>query len=195
MGSSIVCSTILFSIPLKYRMYNFYPRGAARFEPERYSYFVGVTLGYFDENNNTIPIFIRYLRWLGVVEKPVYGFWEDTGIPPYNTSGVFQGDLGNSWYWIGPGVWVGRNITDLFSERYILHSAIFLLISLCVTLGISFLFLFFRKKRQRLLFFSEKRIRFHFNWLQKHFYIVFLGALVLDFSFSLSKWAGLSFFL
>jgi len=77
---------------------------------------IGQEIGILDEDNNTVNIVVRYLRWLGFAKRPIeYEFNED-GSPVYRYSGVLQGDLGRSWHWTQDGR-IGKKITDIIVSR------------------------------------------------------------------------------
>lgn len=66
---------------------------------------VGREIGILDENNNTINVFVRYFQWLGIAKDNKGEF-----------SGLLQGDLGRSWYFIETDI-KGKQITDLIVSR------------------------------------------------------------------------------
>ena len=77
---------------------------------------IGREIGILDENNQTVNVVVRYLRWLGIMKRPIeYQFNED-GSPVYEFSGVLQGDFGRSWHWTQDGK-IGRKITDIIVSR------------------------------------------------------------------------------
>ncbi|MFW9924545.1 MAG: hypothetical protein ACFFDW_14775, partial [Candidatus Thorarchaeota archaeon] len=77
---------------------------------------VGLQIGLLDEDGNAVNIVVRYLRWLGIMKKPIYGEYDDLGNMVYRRSGVLQGDLGNSWYWTS-GNNQGKPISDIIVSR------------------------------------------------------------------------------
>lgn len=77
---------------------------------------IGLQIGLLDEDGNRINIFVRYLQWLGIAKRPMAGEQDEFGNIIYRRSGLFQGDLGRSWYWT-QGNNVGKPITSIISSR------------------------------------------------------------------------------
>ncbi len=78
---------------------------------------IGQEIGLLDENNETVNVVVRYLRWLGLMKRPIeYEFEADGTTPIYRRSGILQGDFGRSWHWSEDGR-IGKRITDLIVSR------------------------------------------------------------------------------
>ena len=91
---------------------------------------IGVDLGLIeireDGSIHNVSIAVRYLRWLGIMKRPIENEYTDivvdTGsgepvqIPVYRRSGILQGDFGRSWHWTEDGR-IGKPITDIILSR------------------------------------------------------------------------------
>ena len=91
---------------------------------------IGVNIGILevDDNGNVhnVSVVVRYLRWLGLMKRPIEGEFTGANItlsdgkifyfPVYKFSGVLQGDFGRSWHWVQTGT-LGKPITDIIVSR------------------------------------------------------------------------------
>jgi len=110
-GFSIVSFSVYATIPINYRVRNFLLGGESNYYAEFLYQEHGFYSSYFDENNETISPFVRYLRWLGLTKKPILFEFEDES-QVYRRSGILQGDFGFSWYWTRDGR-VGRAVSSI----------------------------------------------------------------------------------
>ena len=77
---------------------------------------IGQEIGLLDENNQSVNVVVRYLRWLGFMKRPIEYELEADGSPVYRRSGILQGDFGRSWHWSEDGR-IGKKITDIIVSR------------------------------------------------------------------------------
>ncbi|MHA1124473.1 MAG: ABC transporter permease [Candidatus Heimdallarchaeota archaeon] len=77
---------------------------------------IGREIGLLDENNETVNVVVRYLRWLGIMKRPIEYEFNADGTPVYRHSGILQGDFGRSWHWSEDGR-IGKKITDIIVSR------------------------------------------------------------------------------
>ena len=72
-----------------------------------------------EDNYSRVNVVVRYLRWLGLMKRPIeYEFEvvDNETVPVYKFSGILQGDFGRSWHWTQDGR-IGKKITDIIISR------------------------------------------------------------------------------
>ncbi len=78
---------------------------------------IGYEIGLLDEDGNQISVVVRYLRWLGLMRRPIaYETDPATGEALFAFSGILQGDFGRSWFWIESGN-IGKPIGGIIASR------------------------------------------------------------------------------
>ncbi|NHJ03384.1 MAG: ABC transporter permease [Candidatus Heimdallarchaeota archaeon] len=80
---------------------------------------IGFEIGILDEDGEEINVVVRYLRWLGLMKRPIeyeYETIDNETVPVYRRSGILQGDFGRSWHWTQDGR-IGKKITDIIVSR------------------------------------------------------------------------------
>jgi len=66
---------------------------------------IGYDIGILDEDGNRINVFVRYLRWFGLMK-------DNSG----ERNGLLQGNLGRSWFWTQNGN-IGKPISSIITSR------------------------------------------------------------------------------